>query len=234
MTLIELRNVCKSYTLGGETIHAVNNVNLNIEQGEFVVILGPSGSGKTTLLNLLGGLEKPSSGSICVDGQDIATFNEHKLSSYRCHSVGLIFQFFNLFPTLSTLENVSFAAELVGKQARQPIEMLEAVGLGSRLDHYPGQLSGGQQQRVAIARALVKNPKLILADEPTGSLDYKTGIDVLKTMREFNQQTGQTCIVVTHNVIIADMADRVVQVGDGQVQNSVLNQTPKLVHELEW
>ncbi|MBM7845958.1 ABC transporter ATP-binding protein [Herpetosiphon giganteus] len=234
MALIELQAVEKAYTLGGETVRAAKGINLTIEQGEFVVILGPSGSGKTTLLNLLGGLEKPDTGKILVDGQDIAALGETKLSDYRRTNVGLIFQFFNLFPTLSALENVNFAAELVGKQARKPVEMLEAVGLGSRLNHYPGQLSGGQQQRVAIARALVKNPKLILADEPTGSLDYKTGIDVLKTMRDFNTSTGQTCIIVTHNATIAGMADRVIHVGDGQVHNSVINPTPKLVEELEW
>ena len=234
MNLVQLQGIRKSYSLGGEAIHALNNVDLDIPKGEFIVIEGPSGSGKTTFLNLIGGLEPADSGTITVDGQDITRLSEHDLTQYRRRKVGLVFQFFNLIPTLTALENVRFAAELVGDQAGDPAEVLNQVGLGDRLHHYPGQLSGGQQQRVAIARALVKNPALVLADEPTGSLDTKTGQDVLVVMRRINRERGQTFILVTHNTAIGQMADRVIRMSSGEVASSKQNTDPRATQELVW
>jgi putative ABC transport system ATP-binding protein len=234
VNLIELNRVGKAYTLGGETIHALRDLTLHIPRGEFVVIEGPSGSGKTTLLNLIGGLERLDSGQLTVDGQTVAALDEHALTAYRRRKIGLVFQFFNLIPTLTALENVRFAAELVPDQAADPAEMLAMVGLGDRLHHYPGQLSGGQQQRVAIARALVKNPALVLADEPTGSLDTRTGQDVLVVMRRINRERGQTFVIVTHNTAIAQMADRVIRLSSGQVAEMHQIADPRATQELEW
>jgi putative ABC transport system ATP-binding protein len=232
--LITLDAVSKCYTLGGETVHALRDVTLDIPPGEFVVVEGPSGSGKTTLLNLIGGLEPVDTGRIDIDGQDIAAADDAALTRYRRRQVGLIFQFFNLIPTLTALENVRFAAELVGDQAADPAEVLDQVGLGDRLHHYPGQLSGGQQQRVAIARALVKNPALVLADEPTGSLDAHTGQEVLTVMRRLNRERGQTFLVVTHNTAIGQMADRVVRLGSGTIHDVQVVADPRATQELVW
>ncbi len=217
MNLIELHSVQKYYCLGGEDIHALRDIHLNIPKGEFVVIQGPSGSGKTTLLNLIGGLEPADEGRVTVDGQDITALGEAALTLYRRQKVGLVFQFFNLIPTLTALENVIFAAELVGDQAGNAAEILELVGLAPQMNYYPGQLSGGQQQRVAIARALVKNPALLLADEPTGSLDSRTGREVLAVMQDANRERGQTVLIVTHNPAISKIADRVIHISDGNV-----------------
>jgi putative ABC transport system ATP-binding protein len=198
------------------------------------VILGPSGSGKTTLLNLLGGLEAADAGAIVVGGQDVTQLTEAALTRYRRHKVGFIFQFFNLLPTLTALENVDMAAEMAGADAHDPREVLEMVGLGDRMDHYPGQLSGGQQQRVAVARALAKNPALVLADEPTGSLDVETGVGVLKVMRDLNRRTGQTFVVVTHNSAISTIADRVIRIGSGKMHMVVENPDPFEPDEVDW
>lgn len=232
--LISLADVTKRYTIGSEVVTAVDGISIDIPPGEFVVILGPSGSGKTTLLNLLGGLEGIDGGTILVDGQDITGMAEMALTRYRRYKIGFIFQFFNLLPTLTALENVDMAAEMVGSNAYDPHDMLDRVGLGDRIGHYPGQLSGGQQQRVAIARALVKNPTLVLADEPTGSLDKETGIEVLKVMRDLNRQTGQTFVLVTHNSAISTIADRVVRVGSGQVHLVLENPEPFEPEEVDW
>ena len=232
--LIALDAVSKHYTLGGETVHALQGVTLDIPPGEFVVVEGPSGSGKTTLLNLIGGLEPADTGRIVIDSQDIAAADDAALTRYRRRQVGLIFQFFNLIPTLTALENVRFAAELVGAQAADPAEVLAQVGLGDRLHHYPGQLSGGQQQRVAIARALVKNPALVLADEPTGSLDAHTGQEVLAAMRRLNRERGQTFLVVTHNTAIGQMADRVIRLSSGTIQDVQVVADPRATQELVW
>ncbi len=234
MSQIVVKDVRKTYPMGESTITALDGVSLQIEAGEFAVILGPSGSGKTTLLNILGGLEAPDSGEVLVGGQNIAGLTNGKLTSYRRQKIGFIFQFFNLLPTLSALENVSLSAEMVNGQGLNPAEVLARVGLGDRTDHYPGQLSGGQQQRVAIARALAKNPALVLADEPTGSLDVETGIEVLRVMRELNRETGQTFIIVTHNSAISMIADRVIRVGSGKVQNIIHNPEPFEPNEIEW
>ncbi len=234
MSQIVVKDVRKTYPMGESTITALDGVSLQIEAGEFAVILGPSGSGKTTLLNILGGLEAPDSGEVLVGGQNIAGLTNGKLTSYRRQKIGFIFQFFNLLPTLSALENVSLSAEMVNGQGLNPAEVLARVGLGDRTDHYPGQLSGGQQQRVAIARALAKNPALVLADEPTGSLDVETGIEVLRVMRELNRETGQTFIIVTHNSAISMIADRVIRVGSGKVQNIIHNPEPFEPDEIDW
>lgn len=244
MSHIVLRDVRKTYRMGSSVITALDGVSLEIEAGEFAVVLGPSGSGKTTLLNILGGLESPDApsngrpGEVWVGGENIAGLHNGKLTAYRRHRVGFVFQFFNLLPTLTALENVALSAEMgnsrANGRAHDPAEMLARVGLGDRTDHYPGQLSGGQQQRVAVARALAKNPALVLADEPTGSLDVQTGIDVLKVMRALNRETGQTFVIVTHNSAISMIADRVIRLGSGRVQNVITNPDPFEPDEIEW
>jgi len=233
MSHILLKNVCKSYRMGSNTIHALNNLSLEIAQGEFVVVLGPSGSGKTTFLNILGGLEHADSGEIIVGGEAVNQMNEDTLTDYRRRKVGFVFQFFNLLPTLTAMENVALTAEM-SKDGYDPQAMLEKVKLGDRADHYPGQLSGGQQQRVAIARSLAKKPALVLADEPTGSLDIETGIDVLEVMHNLNRETGQTIVLVTHNAAIAQIADRVVHVSSGAVQRVETNANPIAPRALSW
>jgi putative ABC transport system ATP-binding protein len=234
MSHIVLREVRKTYRMGSNTITALDGISLDIEAGEFAVVLGPSGSGKTTLLNVLGGLESPDSGEVCIGGEAISTLAENKLTLYRRRQVGFVFQFFNLLPTLTALENVSLSAEMGNGRGRNPADMLNRVGLSDRLDHYPGQLSGGQQQRVAVARALAKNPALVLADEPTGSLDVETGIEVLKVMRALNRETKQTFVVVTHNSAISMIADRVIRLGSGRVQNVIVNPDPYDPADIEW
>ncbi len=234
MSHIIVRNVCKTYRMGSTAVKALDNFSLEIEAGEFTVVLGPSGSGKTTFLNILGGLEAPDSGEVIVHGENIARFNDRQLTAYRRKQVGFVFQFFNLLPTLTALENVSMSAEMVNGHGLSADTMLERVGLGTHAAHYPGQLSGGQQQRVAVARALAKNPALVLADEPTGSLDVETGIDVLKVMRQLNRETHQTFVLVTHNSAIAQMADRVIRVGSGSVQRIIQNAAPYEPEEVEW
>ena len=233
MSQISLKDVSKRYRVGNTVVHAVEHLSMEIERGEFVVILGPSGSGKTTLLNVLGGLECADEGNICVDDEWINQMDENALTLYRRRKVGFVFQFFNLLPTLTARENVALTAEMVA-DSYDPRVLLEQVKLGDRMDHYPGQLSGGQQQRVAIARALAKKPALVLADEPTGSLDVETGIEVLDVMRSLNRETGQTFVVVTHNAAIAQMADRVIRIGNGAVQRVEMNPSPLNPRELSW
>jgi putative ABC transport system ATP-binding protein len=234
MSHIVLRDVRKTYRMGTSVITALDGISLEIESGEFAVVLGPSGSGKTTLLNILGGLESPDGGDVLMDGEPIANLSEARLTLYRRHKVGFIFQFFNLLPTLTAFENVSLSAEMANGRGLDPAEMLQRVGLGDRVDHYPGQLSGGQQQRVAVARALAKNPALVLADEPTGSLDVETGIDVLRVMRTLSRETGQTFVIVTHNSAISMIADRVIRLSSGKVHNIVENPEPFEPDEIEW
>jgi putative ABC transport system ATP-binding protein len=234
MGQIVLRDVRKTYRMGANTIAALDGVSLEIKAGEFAVVLGPSGSGKTTLLNILGGLESPDSGDVLMDNAPVAAISEAKLTQYRRHKVGFVFQFFNLLPTLTALENVALAAEMANGRGLDPAEMLRRVGLGDRVDHYPGQLSGGQQQRVAVARALAKKPALVLADEPTGSLDVETGIEVLRVMRALNRETQQTFVIVTHNSAISMIADRVIRLGSGKVQNVIENPDPYEPDEIEW
>jgi putative ABC transport system ATP-binding protein len=234
MSHINMRDTRKTYRMGSTTITALDGFTLDLNEGEFVVVLGPSGSGKTTFLNILGGLESPDSGEVCVQGEMINALPENKLTLYRRHKVGFIFQFFNLLPTLTALENVALSAEMGTGGGYDPQDILQRVGLGDRADHYPGQLSGGQQQRVAVARALAKKPALVLADEPTGSLDVQTGIEVLRVMRELNRETKQTFVIVTHNSAIAQIADRVIRVGSGKVHNIIVNPDPFEPDEVEW
>ena len=234
MSHIVMRHVHKSYRTGSEEIVALNDFSLEIEAGQLVVVLGPSGSGKTTFLNILGGLEPLDRGEVEVGGKTVAGLPDAQLTAYRRQMVGFIFQFFNLLPTLTALENVTLSSSLGGSRAHDPEQMLARVGLSARLHHYPGQLSGGQQQRVAIARALAKNPALVLADEPTGSLDSETGVEVLQTMRQLNRETGQTFVVVTHNSAIAQIADQVLRIGNGRVLEAQRNPNPVEPRQLKW
>jgi putative ABC transport system ATP-binding protein len=236
-SLIEMNSVRKTYLMGDLTVHALRGLDLTVARGEFIVLLGPSGSGKTTTLNILGGLDRPSDGRVVVDGEEIARFNERRLTGYRRAKVGFIFQFFNLIPTLTALENVEFALALTqsGRSLKNRAqELLAAVSLQDRADHFPSQLSGGEQQRVAIARSLANKPPLLLADEPTGNLDVATGRQVLQAIRDLNRREGATVVLVTHNVSIAPMADRVVRLHDGSVASIESNPNPAPVAELAW
>ncbi len=212
---------------------ASNGVNFEVEKGEFVVIVGPSGAGKTTILNLLGGMDKATSGKIIVDGQDIAKYNEKQLTQYRRDDIGFVFQFYNLVQNLTALENVELASQI----SKNPLDVkmvLERVGLKDRMNNFPAQLSGGEQQRVAIARAIAKNPKLLLCDEPTGALDYQTGKSILGLLREMCDKYSMTVVVITHNSALAPMADRVIRLKNGRVDSMKMNETPKSIAEIEW
>jgi putative ABC transport system ATP-binding protein len=234
--LIEMQSVTKTYPMGEITVRALNGLSLSVERGEFIVLLGPSGSGKTTTLNLIGGLDRPSGGKLTVNGEEITGLSETRLAEYRRRSIGFIFQFFNLIPTLTAVENVEFALALTRRGALRPraIEFLARVGLQKRADHFPSQLSGGEQQRVAIARALANRPPLLLCDEPTGNLDADTGRQVLQSLRNSNKNEGATVVLVTHNTSIAPMADRVVRLHDGAVSAIDVNPNPAPVAELAW
>ena len=232
-SVIHLRGVRKTYGEGAAEVAAVRGVDLDVEAGSFVVLLGPSGSGKTTLLNLIGGIEPATSGEIEVDGVDLAELDEEGRTRFRRESVGFIFQFFNLIPTLTGAENVELIAELAGEEDRAA-EMVERVGLGERGRHFPSQLSGGEQQRIAVARALASRPRLLLGDEPTGALDLETGRNVLSLLREVGAELGQTVLLVTHNAVVARMADRVLQVRDGLIVSDEANATPLAAEQLEW
>jgi putative ABC transport system ATP-binding protein len=233
--LIVFKGVCKTYPMGELEVRALRNVDLSIKEGELIVILGPSGSGKTTLLNLIGGMDTISDGKLTVNGQDISHLDGKGLTDYRRTQIGFIFQFFNLIPTLTALENVEFALELVENDTRdKSMQALEMVGLAERSDHFPSQLSGGEQQRVAIARAICKRPPILLCDEPTGELDYETGKNVLKVMQDINRREKQTIILVTHNSAIAEMSDRTVRLHSGEVAEITRIEGPKEAEELVW
>jgi putative ABC transport system ATP-binding protein len=235
--LIEMQTITKTYPMGEVTVHALSGLDLSVARGEFIVLLGPSGSGKTTTLNLIGGLDRPSSGRLMVDGEEVTGLNEARLAEYRRKSVGFIFQFFNLIPTLTAAENVEFALALTqhGRDLHhRSVEFLSQVGLQDRADHFPSQLSGGEQQRVAIARALANHPPLLLCDEPTGNLDVDTGRQVLQSLRKMNQDEGATVVLVTHNTSIAPMAGRVVHLRNGAVDKIDVNPSPAPVAELAW
>jgi putative ABC transport system ATP-binding protein len=230
---LQLEDVSRSYQMGLVEVKALTGVTLDITRGEFIVILGPSGSGKTTLLNLVGGIDSPSSGKITVDGIEISALDEKGLTDYRRNHIGFVFQFFNLIPTLTARENVEFAAELV-KEPRDPLEVLEVVGLKERADHYPSELSGGEQQRVAIARALAKDPPILLCDEPTGELDFETGKHILSAMRMINELNRKTILLVTHNTAIGNMAHRVTRLRSGEVVEDRRNESPIDPQDLRW
>ncbi|MDR2447919.1 MAG: ABC transporter ATP-binding protein [Treponema sp.] len=233
MAYIEFVDVCKYYRMGDSRIAAASGMSFIIEKGEFCVITGPSGAGKTTLLNILGGMDSCDSGSVSLDGLSISAMSERQLTDYRRDDVGFVFQFYNLIQNLTALENVELASEIC-KNPYDPAETLASVGLSERLNNFPSQLSGGEQQRVAIARALAKNPKILLCDEPTGALDYVTGKLILKILQETCRDTGKTVIVITHNSAIAQMADRVIHIKNGQVSGMELNAEPLSIDRIEW
>lgn len=233
--IVELKNVSKTYNTGDTEFKALDNIDLSINKGEFVVILGPSGAGKSTLLNLIGGMDTPTSGSIKIDGEEISKYNENQLSEYRAENIGFIFQFYNILPTLTVLENVELIKDVV-KNGNNSIEAIKAVGLEKHINKFPNQLSGGEQQRVSIARAIAKNPKLLLCDEPTGALDSKTGVEVLKLLKkQCDGNNGEnTVIIVTHNSLFADIADTVIRVKNGKIESVTANQNPKKIEEVSW
>ncbi len=230
---VKLKDVTKVYQMGEVTIRAVDGINLNIAKGEFAVIVGPSGAGKTTVLNILGGMDTASSGDVWVDGRNIAKYSQKRLTGYRRDDIGFVFQFYNLIPNLTALENVELALEIC-KNPLDASTVLQEVGLGERMQNFPAQLSGGEQQRVSIARALAKNPKLLLCDEPTGALDYQTGKSILKLLQDMCRQKGMTVIVITHNSAIAPMADRVIRIKNGKVSEMKQNPEPVSVELIEW
>ena len=231
-SFIELKNIKKTYVIGDQKFNALDGVDLSIDQGEFVVILGPSGAGKSTLLNLLGGMDKPTSGSIFIGDNDISKYSDKELTRYRANEVGFIFQFYNIMPTLTVEENVNLIKD-VTNTSKDAKEVLKSVGLSRHANKFPQELSGGEQQRVSIARAIMKNPKVLLCDEPTGALDSKTGVEVLKLLRE-QCDDDTTVIIVTHNALFADIADRVIRVKNGKVEENIINSHPKEIDEVKW
>lgn len=232
-TIIEFKNVEKIYKSGDHILKAMDNVNFTVDEGEFVVILGPSGAGKSTLLNLLGGLDTVSSGEIIVNGNHVETFSDNQLTSYRAKNVGFIFQFYNLIPNLTTLENVELMKDIVDVNING-LDVLDSVGLKDHASQFPAQLSGGEQQRVSIARAVAKQPTMLLCDEPTGALDSKTGVLILNLLQNMSNEKGTTVVIVTHNAILAEAADKVIRIKNGQIESIVVNENPKNVADLEW
>lgn len=233
MSYIQLKDVSKIYGTGEVQINAVDSVSFSVEKGELCVIVGASGAGKTTVLNMLGGMDSSTSGEIIVDGELVSKYSSKKLTNYRRHDVGFVFQFYNLVPNLTALENVELATQL-SRNAINPVKVLHMVGLGDRMDNFPSQLSGGEQQRVSIARALAKNPKLLLCDEPTGALDYVTGKQILNILQDMCRKTGMTVIIITHNQAIAPMADKVISMRSGQIASIKINEDPVPAERIEW
>ena len=233
--IIELKNVSKIYKIGKKDFNALDNIDLSINKGEFIVVLGPSGAGKSTLLNLIGGMDSPTKGSIKIDGEEISKYNENQLSEYRAENIGFIFQFYNILPTLTVLENVELVKDVV-KNGNDSKEAIKAVGLEKHMNKFPNQLSGGEQQRVSIARAIAKNPKLLLCDEPTGALDSKTGVEVLKLLKKQcdGNNGANTVVIVTHNSLFAEIADTVVRVKNGKIESVTPNKNPKKIDEVKW
>jgi len=233
--IVELKNVSKVYKIGEIEFKALDNIDLSLNKGEMIVILGPSGAGKSTLLNLIGGMDTPTNGSVIIDGENISKYNENKLSDYRAENVGFIFQFYNILPSLTVKENIDIVKDIV-KNPISTEEALKGVGLLEHSKKFPNQLSGGEQQRVSIARAIAKNPKLLLCDEPTGALDSKTGVEVLKLLRKQcdGNNGANTVIIVTHNSLIADIADTVINVKNGKIESVIKNRNPKKIEEVKW
>lgn len=233
MPYIEFKNVCKKYKMGEVTINALENTNFEIEKGELVVIVGPSGAGKTTTLNILGGMDSATSGEVIVDGKEVTKLKNRELIKYRREDIGFVFQFYNLVQNLTAKENVELATQIC-KNSLNPEEVLEKVGLKDRMNNFPSQLSGGEQQRVAIARAIAKNPKLLLCDEPTGALDYKTGKQILKLLQDTCRKENMTVLIITHNSAIAPMADKVIHFKNGTAESVDINEQPIPVEQIEW
>lgn len=230
---MKVDNVSKLYQMGEVTVAALKEVKLDLYEGEFVVILGPSGSGKSTLLNIIGGMDIPTEGNVYMEGEDITNYNDKKLTAYRREKVGFVFQFYNLMANLTAKENVELATEIC-RNALNIDDVLEAVGLGDRKEHFPAQMSGGEQQRVAIARAVAKNPSLLLCDEPTGALDFQTGIKILSLLKKINKDYKKTVVIITHNMPIGEMADRVIKVRSGEVIEMKFNSNPISPERIEW
>jgi putative ABC transport system ATP-binding protein len=233
LAFVEFRNVSKLYRMGEITITAVDEISFEIEKGELAVIVGPSGAGKTTLLNMLGGMDTCTGGDIMLGGEAVSSYKYRRLVEYRRYDIGFVFQFYNLVQNLTALENVELASEIC-REPLDPAETLREVGLGDRMNNFPAQLSGGEQQRVAVARALAKNPKLLLCDEPTGALDYKTGKTILQLLQDTCKKTGRTVILITHNSALTAMADRVIRVSGGKVSSVTLNPEPVSASTIEW
>ncbi len=233
MNILSLKNVKKEYHTGSVIVPAVEDVSFDLQEGELVVILGASGAGKTTLLNLLGGMDTVTSGEIYLDGKNVAAFDKRELTYYRRNDVGFVFQFYNLMPNLTALENVEIAIEICNDHL-DPKTVLESVGLAERLNNFPAELSGGEQQRVSIARAIAKNPRLILCDEPTGALDYITGKKILKLLQDLSRERKKLVIIVTHNAALKDMADKVIRIKNGRIESIETNDNPTPVEEIEW
>lgn len=233
MTYIKVNSIKKYYKVGDAEIRAVDDISFDIPQGQFVVIVGPSGAGKTTVMNILGGMDLPTDGTVLIDEKEITHYSDKQLTKYRRDDVGFVFQSYNLISNLTALENVEMGAQ-IKKDTKDPLSVLKQVGLDERANNFPSQLSGGEQQRVAIARAIAKNPKILLCDEPTGALDTNTGQQVLKVLRECSDVYGMTVIVITHNQMITQMADRVIEIKNGKVSSDILNQDIKDVDEIQW
>ncbi len=233
MSFVEFKEVTKTYTMGSVKVNAVHDMNFSIEEGELCVIVGPSGAGKTTVLNMLGGMDTCTSGSIYLDGKEIGSLSEKERTLYRRHDIGFVFQFYNLVPNLTAKENVELASQIC-LDPMQPEDALRAVGLEHRMDNFPAQLSGGEQQRVSIARALAKNPRLLLCDEPTGALDYKTGKQILKLLQDMCKEQHKTVAIVTHNFAFTQIAHRVIHVKEGQAQSVEINKHPADALTVEW
>lgn len=232
-TIIEFKNVDKEYKSGEHILKAMDNVNFTIDNGEFVVILGPSGAGKSTLLNLLGGLDSVTSGQIIVNGNHVESFTDNQLTEYRAKNVGFIFQFYNLIPNLTAIENVELMKDIVDVDI-DGLSVLDSVGLGNHANQFPAQLSGGEQQRVSIARAVAKQPTMLLCDEPTGALDSKTGVLILNLLQDMSNNRNTTVIIVTHNAILAEAADKVIRIKNGQIESISVNENPMKVTDLDW
>lgn len=230
---IKFENVKKTYSMGEVKINALDGVDFSIDKGELVIVVGASGAGKSTILNILGGMDTPTSGCVLVDNKNISEYNEKELTKYRRYDIGFVFQFYNLVQNLTAIENVELATQIC-KNPLSPKDVISSVGLNHRKDNFPSQLSGGEQQRVAIARALAKNPKLLLCDEPTGALDYNTGKNILKVLQDTNKNLGMTVVIITHNMAIAPMGDKVITVKNGKVHNVFKNEEPIPIERIEW
>lgn len=232
-TMVQATDLCKYFGSRETLVKAIDKISFSIDKGSFTIILGPSGAGKTTLLNLLGGMDSATDGNLVVDGEDLVGMKNKELTLYRRNKVGFVFQFYNLMPNLTALENVELASEIC-KDAYDPMEILEKVGLEERASAFPTTLSGGEQQRVSIARAIAKNPQILLCDEPTGALDYKTGKEILRLLHDMSKKEGKTVILVTHNSALKDMGDKVIKVKNGKIESEIKICNPKPIEEIEW